>query len=247
MKLGDKVTVITGGGMGIGKAISIAIAKEGSKIVIGEVDINEGEMVINEIRKFGGEGIVIRCDVSNRDDVKNLFNKTIEKFGKVDILVNNAGIIRPAMLHKMTDEEWNSVIAVHLNGTFYCIQEAIRYMMGRKYGKIINVTSAAGIVGTIGQINYSAAKAGIIGVTKSAAKEMAKYNINVNCIAPAAETRMTKKILTDPRFREKYLERVPFGRFGKPEEIAPTVVFLASEDSNFITGQVICVDGGLVI
>jgi 3-oxoacyl-[acyl-carrier protein] reductase len=168
-------------------------------------------------------------------------------FGRVDILINNAGITRPAMLHKMTEAQWDEVMAVHLKGSFNCLQAVVPGMMERRYGRIVNVTSTAGILGTIGQINYSAAKAGIIGLTMSAAKELAKYGIVVNAIAPGAATPMTETIRTDARFKEKYLERIPIGRWAEPEEIAPVFVFLASDAASYVTGQVLAADGGLTI
>ena len=169
------------------------------------------------------------------------------RYGRVDILVNNAGIIRPAMLHRMTATQWDEVLAVHLTGSFNCLQAVAPGMMERRYGRIVNVTSAAGVLGTIGQINYSAAKAGIVGLTMSAAKELAKYGITVNAIAPGAATPMTETIRTDERFKDKYLERIPMGRWAEPDEIAPAFVFFASDAASFVTGQVLAADGGMTI
>jgi len=168
-------------------------------------------------------------------------------WGRVDILVNNAGITRPAMLHRMTTAQWDDVLAVHLTGSFHCLQAVASGMMERRYGRIVNVTSAAGVLGTIGQINYSAAKAGILGLTMSAAKELARYGITVNAIAPGAATPMTETIRTDERFRDKYLERIPMGRWAEPAEIAPVFVFLASDAASFVTGQILAADGGMTI
>ncbi len=169
------------------------------------------------------------------------------RFGRVDILVNNAGIIRPAMLHKMTAAQWDEVLAVHLTGSFNCLQAVAPGMIERHYGRIINVTSAAGVLGTIGQINYSAAKAGILGLTMSAARELAKYGITANAIAPGAATPMTETIRTDERFKEKYLDRIPLGRWAEPDEIAPVFVFFASDASAYVTGQVLAADGGMTM
>ena len=187
------------------------------------------------------------CDVANRADVDTMVAAMHERFGRVDILVNNAGIIRAAMLHKMTAAQWDEVLAVHLTGSFNCLQAVVAGMMERRYGRIVNVTSAAGVLGTIGQINYSAAKAGILGLTMSAAKELAKYGITVNAIAPGAATPMTETIRTDERFRDKYLDRIPMGRWAEPDEIAPAFVFLASDASAYVTGQVLAADGGMTI
>ena len=247
MKLKEKVAIVTGSGRGIGKGIAEAFAKEGARVVIAESDLDIGSAVAQDIEKNGGTAIAVHTDVSDRSDVKRTIEKTVSEFGGIDILVNNAGIILPAMLYKMTDEQFDRVLSVHLKGTFICIQEVVPYMMEKKYGKIVNVTSGAGIMGAIGQINYCAAKGGIVSATKAAAKELARYNITVNAIAPGAATRMTKTIRTDERFKDLYIARIPLGRWAEPEEIAPAFVFLASDDSSYITGQVLCVDGGLTI
>jgi len=247
MKLKEKVAIVTGSGRGIGKGIAEAFAKEGASVVIAEHDFDIASAVAQEIEKNGGTAIAVKTDVSNRADVKKTVEKTISQFGGIDILVNNAGIILPAMLYKMTDEQFDRVLSVHLKGTFICIQEVIPHMMEKKYGKIVNVASGAGIMGAIGQINYCAAKGGIVSATKAAAKELARYNITVNCIAPGAATRMTNTIRTDERFKDIYIARIPLGRWAEPEEIAPAFVFLSSDDSSYITGQVLCVDGGLTI
>ncbi|RJQ31670.1 MAG: glucose 1-dehydrogenase [Peptococcaceae bacterium] len=247
MRLKDKVAIVTGAGLGIGRAVALAFAGEGAKVAVAELDGRAGEETVSLIRNAGGEALPVSTNVAVKEEAKAMAGTVLQQWGRIDILVNNAGILRTAMLNKMAEEDWDAVIAVHLKGVFNCIQAVAGPMIDQKSGKIINLTSAAGLVGTIGQINYSAAKAGIIGVTKSAAKELARYNICVNAIAPLAETRMTEKILTDPKFRDTYLGRVPMRRFGKPEEIAPTFVFFASDDANFITGQVLCVDGGMVM
>ena len=182
------------------------------------------------------------------EGAEKVVGAAVENFSRIDVLVNNAGFTRPAMLHKMTEEQWDAVLGIHLKAPWLCIKAASRYMMEQKSGSIINVTSVAGIVGTVGQINYSAAKGGVIALTKSAARELARYGIRVNCISLGiVETDMTEKIRTDEKLREEYLRRVPLGRWVEPEEVAEAFVFLASDGANYITGQVLCVDGGLVM
>jgi 3-oxoacyl-[acyl-carrier protein] reductase len=183
----------------------------------------------------------------NRAQVEAAAAKVNAAWGRIDILVNNAGITRTAMLHKMTPEQWNQVVAVHLTGAFNCLQAVVGGMIERRYGRIIYVTSAAGVLGTIGQINYSAAKAGILGMTKSTAKELARYNITANAIAPGAATPMTEVIRTDEKFKDKYLDRIPLGRWAEPEEIAPVFLFFASDASAYVTGQILAADGGMTI
>lgn len=247
MLLRDKVAVITGARTGIGKAMALAFAREGAKVVVNDRAINEADEVITDIRAMGGEVLGFSADVGDRDQVFRMAETARRAFGSAEILVNNAGISRPAMLHKMSEEEWDEVIRVHLKGTFNCIQAFVGDMIGRGSGAIINVTSSAGLTGTVGQVNYSAAKAGIVGLTKSAARELARHNITVNAISPLAVTSMTKTITTDPRFKDKYLDRIPLGRFAAADEIAPTVVFLASDQARYITGQIVCIDGGMVM
>jgi 3-oxoacyl-[acyl-carrier protein] reductase len=176
-----------------------------------------------------------------------MVDDVLDKFGRIDVLFNNAGISKPVMLWNTTEESWNEIIKINLSGTFYCIQAVAKPMMEQKSGSIINVTSAAGLVGTIGQVNYTAAKGGIYAMSKSAAKELARYGIRVNTICPLADTDMTAKIAHDPKFKEKYLERIPLGRFAQPEEVAPAVIFFASDESSIITGQTLCIDGGMVM
>ncbi|MDA8236112.1 MAG: glucose 1-dehydrogenase [Clostridia bacterium] len=252
MKLAGKVAIVTGAQGGIGKAISLALAKEGADVVVADVrlgdrTIDENSPVVQEVKALGRKALPVEADVAKKADVQNMVEQTLNTFGQIDILVNCAGFTKPGMLHKLTEEDWDAVINVHLKGTFLAIQAVSENMRERKTGSIINVTSSAGIQGTIGQANYAAAKGGINALTMAAAREFATYGITVNAIAPFAETKMTETIATNEKFREKYLARVPMGRFGQPEEIAPSVVFLASEDARFITGQILCIDGGMIM
>ena len=254
MRLEGKTAVITGAGRGIGKAVALAFAREGADVVVVEVDQDAGQETAQEIQALDRRSISVQTDVSDRDQVDDLVKTTLEQFGRIDIWVNNAGIIRPAMLHKMKPEQWQEVINVHLNGAFNCLQAAAKVMMEQKSGKIINVVSAAGISGTIGQINYSSAKAGIIGLTKSAAKELGKHGINVNAISPGVVEgdhwdnvdSLFAKHEKRPLGEKKRLvgEAVPYGRMGRAEDLTGMAVFLASSESDYVVAQTYNVDGG---
>ena len=246
-QLAGKVAIVTGAGQGLGAAIARAYAREGALVAVVDVQPHAAEQVARELQAQGAQALGLACNVADAQQVQTMVEAVHRAWGKVDILVNNAGITRTAMLHKMTAQQWQEVLAVHLTGGFNCLQAVVGGMMERQYGRLIFVTSAAGVLGTIGQINYSAAKAGILGMAKSAAKELARYNITSNAIAPGAATPMTETIRTDERFKEKYLDRIPLGRWAQPEEVAPVFVFFASDASSYVTGQVVAADGGMTI
>jgi len=246
-RLDGKAAVVTGGGRGIGRAICLAYAKEGADLVVNYATKDQpAQEVVGMIQKMGRKAVAIKGNVAVKADAERIIKCAIDHFGKIDILVNNAGVSKPNMLYKMTEEQWNEVVDIHLKGPFLCIQAASKYMMEKKNGKIINVTSSAGLWGTKGQINYSSAKGGILALTKSAARELGSFGITVNVIQPGyVSTEMMEKVRTDPKLSEIYTGRILLGRFAEPEEVAPAFVFLASDEANYITGQLLCVDGGL--
>lgn len=243
-KLTGRTAVVTGAGQGIGRSVAERFAEEGANVAV--VDINENAVaeVVEGIGRNGGSAIAAVCDVSSRESVNDAAAITVERFGPIDILVSNAGVTRPAMLWKMTEDEWDTVSNVHVKGSFYWLQAVVNPMREARSGNIIFTTSGAGLIGSVGQINYSVAKAGLLGMTRSAARELAPYNIVVNAVAPAAATPMTETIRTDERFKEKYLEGIPLNRWAEADEIAGTYVYLASSDASYVTGQVVSVDGG---
>ncbi len=246
-RLEGKAAVVTGGGRGIGRAICVAYAKEGADVVVNYASQEKpAQEVVELIGKTGRKGVAIKGNVALKSDAEKIITTCIDHFGKIDILVNNAGVSKPNMLYKMSEEQWNEVIDIQLKGPFLCTQIASKYMMERKYGRIINVTSSAGLWGTKGQVNYSAAKGGVVALTKSAARELAGHGITVNVVQPGyVGTEMFDKVKADPKLMEIYTGRILLGRFAEPEEVAPTFVFLASDEASYITGQLICVDGGL--
>lgn len=248
MKLAGRKAIVTGGSRGIGKAIALMYAKEGADVMVNyHSNDAAAKETVAEIEKLGRKGVAVAADVADYKSAQNMVDECVKQLGGVDIVVNNAGVSKPSMLLKMPEADWDYIINVHLKAAFNTTQAAGRYMKEKKYGKIINVISTAGIFGTTGQINYASAKAGIIGFTKSASRELGRYNINVNVICPGiTKTEMTGKLQSDEKLRQIYEARIQLGRFAEPEEIAPAFVFLASDDASYITGQVLGVDGGYV-
>jgi len=249
MRLKDKVAIVTGSGRGIGEGIVMRFVEEGAKVVINDVNEADANAVVEKVKAAGGQAVAVIGSVAERAVVQNAVDTAIKEFGTLDIMVNNAGITRDAMLHKMTDEQWDLVIAVNLTGVFYGIQCAAKYMRDKGYGKIVNISSTSAL-GNAGQLNYAATKAGVIGMTKTAAKELGPKNVNVNAIAPGMIwTDMMKNM--PPAVLEQMDAMlpsiVPMNRKGSPLDIANLALFLASEESSFITGQVIFCEGGMKI
>ena len=242
----DKVALVSGAGRGIGREIALELAKAGCTVICVSRNESSCGSVAEEIRACGGKAESFAFDVSDSGQVKEKCAEILKKYGAVDILVNNAGITRDNLLMRMSDEEWNAVISTNLSSCFYLSRNLVRAMMGKRWGRIINISSVSGIAGNAGQANYSAAKAGIIGFTKTLARELAARNITANAVAPGfIETDMTAKL--PENIMEAAKAAIPLKRFGKPNDIARACAFLASEEASYITGQVISVNGGLVI
>jgi len=240
----DKVAVVTGGGKGIGRAIAEKLACQGAKVVLSGRDAAALETACGEIRTKGGEAAAVPGDVSKAQDADQLCARTLEAFGRADILVNNAGITRDNLVMRMSEEEWDQVLDTNLKGTFLCIKAFSRPMMKQRYGRIVNVSSVVGLLGNPGQANYVASKAGVIGLTKAVAKELASRHITVNAVAPGfIETSMTAGL--NEKVREALQAQIPLGRLGSPEDVAHAVAFLCSEEAGYVTGQVLSVDGGM--
>lgn len=242
-----KTALITGGSRGIGKAIAIRLAEKGNNIVFSYVSNEEAaQKTLEEIKSKGVKVLAFKADVSSYDECQKLIDTTFKEMGSIDILVNNAGIIRDNLIMRMKEEEFDEVIRVNLKGVFNCIKHVSKIMLKQKSGRIINISSIIGLIGNIGQINYAAAKAGLHGITKSAAKELASRGITVNAIAPGfIESDMTNTLAD--KYKEAIIKAIPLGRIGKAKEVADLVCFLASEEASYITGQIICVDGGMAM
>ncbi|MED3660671.1 3-oxoacyl-ACP reductase FabG [Ureibacillus sp. FSL K6-8385] len=246
MRLKGKVAIITGGANGIGRAAVKRFLEEGAKIVIADIQKEAGEELEKSYRNQGYDVFFVPVNVAVKEEVENMVEKAKERYGKIDILINNAGITRDAMLVKMTEEQFNAVIDVNLKGVFYCTQAVAKVMIEQGYGKIINTSSVSGVYGNIGQTNYAAAKAAIVGMTKTWAKELGKKGINVNAVAPGfTKTTMVEKM---PEKILNYMESITsLKRLGEPDDIANAYLFLASDESNYITGHILHVDGGIMM
>jgi 3-oxoacyl-[acyl-carrier protein] reductase len=246
-RLTDRVAVVTGGTGGIGAAIVRRFAAEGADVVFCvRRSIDAGLSLVDEVRQLGRQALSLQVDISNATQVDRLIQQTLEMFGRLDILVNNAGVVHDALIVRMKEDEWDRVLGVNLTGAFHAIRAASRPMIKARYGRIINMTSVVGLIGNPGQANYVAAKAGLIGLTKSAAREFASRGVTVNAVAPGyIAAGMTERLSQE--VRDAYLARIPLGRAGSPEEVAALATFLASEEAAYITGQVIAIDGGMVM
>ena len=246
MRLENKVAFITGAGSGIGRETALLFGQEGAKVVVADVNEKGGEETAAEIKKNGGDGYFAKLDVSNRVEIKQVVKDAIEKYGKIDVLINNAGIIQDALVLKMTEEQWDRVINVDLKGVFNCIQAVVEIMINQGNGVIINTSSIVGLNGNVGQVNYAAAKAGLIGMTKTLAKELGKKGIRVNAVAPGfIMTPMTSNV--PEKILEMMREKTPLRRLGEPGDVAHAYLYLASDEAKFVNGAVLCVDGGLII
>ena len=239
-----RVAVVTGGAKGIGRAIASRLASEGAKLVITGRDEAALEEGIGAIRAAGGEGTAVRADVSIASDADQVCAKTLEAYGRADILVNNAGVTRDNLVMRLSEEDWDSVLDTNLKGSFLCIRAFTRPMMKQRWGRIVNMSSVVGLMGNPGQANYVASKAGLVGLTKAVAKELASRHITVNAVAPGfIETAMTAVL--GEKVRENLKAQIPLGRLGTPEDVAHVVAFLCSEEAGYVTGQVLSVDGGM--
>ena len=236
--------VITGGGRGIGKAIAESFAGRGANIVIVDVNLDIAKETASELEKTGIKSLAMKADVSNSADVANIFAEAMKAFGKVDILVNNAGITRDGLLMRMKEEDWDAVMNINLKGTFLCSKEAVKVMSKQRYGRIVNIASVVAFMGNPGQANYSASKAGIVGLTKTVAREYASRNITVNAVAPGFITTAMTDALPE-NVKQEMLKNIPISKFGTIEDVANAVLFFALPESGYITGQVIHVNGGM--
>jgi len=243
MDLSNRVAIVTGSGRGIGRAIALKLAEIGATVVVNDIG-ETAQGVAEEIRAMNRQSLAILADVSLSPDAARLVEETVATYGKIDVLVNNAGIARDQLVLRMSDEDWDKVLAVNLKSVFLCTRAVLRHMIKQRWGRIISIASIVGIVGNPGQANYASAKAGIIGFTRTIAKEVASRGITVNAIAPGfIDTEMTQRLKED--WKQELRKQIPLGYFGSPRDVAEAVAFLASEEARYITGQVLNVDGGM--
>ncbi|MCJ7642158.1 MAG: 3-oxoacyl-[acyl-carrier-protein] reductase [Desulfobacterales bacterium] len=244
MELNGKVALVTGGAQGIGKAVALMLAHHGADVIVADVNLEKAQETAKEVEATGRGAMAVKVDITRLNDVEQMVESAIARFGKVDILINNAGIARDKLILRMTEEDWDAVLDVNLKGTFHCTKTVIKHMSKQRSGKIVNIASVVGEMGNAGQANYSASKAGVIGLTKTIAREFAQRGINVNAIAPGyIQTPMTD-VLPD-KAKEELKRMIPMERLGQPEDVAHAVLFLVSEASSYITGQVLNVNGGI--
>ena len=244
LELTGKVALVTGAAQGIGKAVALLLARNGADLVVSDINLEKAQETAKEIQAVGREALAVKVDVANLEDVERMVQAILEQFHQIDILVNNAGITRDKLILRMNEEDWDVVLDVNLKGTFNCTKVVIRHMSKQKSGKIVNIASVVGEMGNAGQANYSASKAGVIGFTKTIAREFAQRGINVNAIAPGyIETPMTDAL--PEKVKEELKRMIPLERLGRPEDVAEAVLFLVSGASHYITGQVLNVNGGI--
>lgn len=246
MELKDKVALVTGGAQGIGRVVGEELARQGAHVILGDVNLEGAEKSADEIKAGGGSASAVELNVTDAGGVQKCFDSVSKEFKLVDILVNNAGITRDGLLMRMKEPDWDLVLSINLKGSFLCSQQAVKQMMKQKSGSIVNVASIVGLMGNAGQANYSASKAGLIGLTKTTAREVASRGIRVNAIAPGfIDTAMTQVL--DEKVRERLIEQIPLARLGLPEDIANCISFLVSDRASYITGQVLSVNGGMLM
>jgi 3-oxoacyl-[acyl-carrier protein] reductase len=244
LRLAGKVALVTGAAQGIGRAIALLLAQNGADIVVSDINLEKAEETAKEIEGTGQRAMAIKVDVAHSEEVERMVQTILERFGHIDILVNNAGIARDKLILRMTEEDWDAVLNVNLKGTFNCTKAVVRHMSKQRSGKIVSIASVVGEMGNVGQANYSASKAGVIGFTKTIAREFAQRGINVNAIAPGyIETPMTDAL--PEKAKEELRRLIPMDRLGRPEDVAEALLFLVSETSSYITGQVLNVNGGI--